>query len=298
MQFNLLENKITFPFLNFFTFPTLNSKFLDLDDFTIIDYFNGYEHAKKGIVKFVGNAEQRINEDYLRILRYFRFLARMTPENAQPYHDAETMDTIKSLRSGLDRISNERKWMELNKILAHPKHGDTVLDLMLRNCDLKNQICLEKLENQAVEDYLKKMSNIYKLQKSVFSTLHELNRFTNLHPLPALTFLYPLADKDQITKVARDLKMSNIERQTCELSWQYRELFQSEQIDFYQIQKLCFRLSRAIPNVKNKLIYTMIAVKSTEKPDLNIVKLIEDSNLDNWEVPKLPLDGNYLMENL
>lgn len=41
-------------------------------DGTLYDYFNGYEDLKNRKVRFVGHAKKRIQEDYLRILRYFR----------------------------------------------------------------------------------------------------------------------------------------------------------------------------------------------------------------------------------
>lgn len=50
---------------------TINSMFLDLDG-NVYDYFYGYEDMLQRRVKFVGDPEQRILEDYLRILRYFR----------------------------------------------------------------------------------------------------------------------------------------------------------------------------------------------------------------------------------
>ncbi|KAG3294995.1 tRNA nucleotidyl transferase 1, transcript variant X3 [Ictidomys tridecemlineatus] len=49
---------------------TINSMFLGFDG-TLFDYFNGYADLKNKKVKFVGQAKQRIQEDYLRILRYF-----------------------------------------------------------------------------------------------------------------------------------------------------------------------------------------------------------------------------------
>lgn len=42
-------------------------------DGTVYDYFNGYEDLKNRRVVFVGNPEDRIREDFLRILRYFRY---------------------------------------------------------------------------------------------------------------------------------------------------------------------------------------------------------------------------------
>ena len=45
---------------------------------TVYDYFNGIEDLKQRRVRFVGSAEDRIQEDYLRILRYFRYAAHVT----------------------------------------------------------------------------------------------------------------------------------------------------------------------------------------------------------------------------
>lgn len=50
---------------------TINSMFLGLDG-SLYDYFYGYEDLQKRRVRFVGDADTRIKEDYLRILRYFR----------------------------------------------------------------------------------------------------------------------------------------------------------------------------------------------------------------------------------
>ena len=50
---------------------TINSMFLGFDG-TVYDYFNGYEDLMKRRVRFVGDPDMRIKEDYLRILRYFR----------------------------------------------------------------------------------------------------------------------------------------------------------------------------------------------------------------------------------
>ena len=51
---------------------TFNALYLDFHN-NLFDYFNGIEDLMKGIVRFIGNAENRIQEDYLRILRFFRF---------------------------------------------------------------------------------------------------------------------------------------------------------------------------------------------------------------------------------
>ena len=71
---------------------TVNSMFLDIDG-TVIDYYNGRQDLENKRIAFVGNAVKRIQEDYLRILRYFRFYGRLsTLEND---HEDETMNAIR-----------------------------------------------------------------------------------------------------------------------------------------------------------------------------------------------------------
>ena len=53
---------------------TFNALYMDVNG-KIYDYFKGQEDLAKGIVRFIGNANERIKEDYIRILRMFRFFA-------------------------------------------------------------------------------------------------------------------------------------------------------------------------------------------------------------------------------
>ncbi|KAI4826473.1 CCA tRNA nucleotidyltransferase 1, mitochondrial [Pseudochaenichthys georgianus] len=105
---------------------TINSMFLGLDG-TLYDYFKGYEDLKERKVRFVGSAEQRIQEDYLRILRYFRFYGRVAPEPDR--HDPKTLVAIRENSRGLAAISGERIWTELKKMVVG-NHADHLLELM------------------------------------------------------------------------------------------------------------------------------------------------------------------------
>lgn len=67
-------------------------------------------------VRFVGDPKKRIREDYLRILRYFRFYGRIAPNVNN--HEHETLVTIKEQASGLQNIAVERIWVEVSKILV------------------------------------------------------------------------------------------------------------------------------------------------------------------------------------
>jgi len=91
---------------------TINAMFM-ARDCTIFDFFGGKTDLKAGVVKFVGDARSRITEDYLRILRFFRFFARYARGEADP----EAIIAITELRDGILHLSAERVWSELKNIL-------------------------------------------------------------------------------------------------------------------------------------------------------------------------------------
>jgi tRNA nucleotidyltransferase (CCA-adding enzyme) len=92
---------------------TINSMFLGLDG-SVYDYFYGYDDLKERRIKFVGDPVTRIREDYLRILRYFRFYGKISKEPDK--HDEETLKAIMDNKDGLKNVSGERIWMELKKV--------------------------------------------------------------------------------------------------------------------------------------------------------------------------------------
>jgi poly(A) polymerase len=96
-------------------------------DGTIFDYFDGTADLQAGRVRFVGDPATRIAEDYLRILRFFRFYARYGRIPPDPATLAALRDGI----PGLSRLSVERVWMELRRILAAPD-PDEAVGLMAR----------------------------------------------------------------------------------------------------------------------------------------------------------------------
>ncbi len=83
-------------------------------DGAVFDYFDGVADLRAKRVRFVGVAAERIAEDYLRVLRFFRFWARY---GAGPPDRAATQ-AIAAAVAGLARLSAERVWGELRRILA------------------------------------------------------------------------------------------------------------------------------------------------------------------------------------
>lgn len=93
---------------------TINALYADPITHEITDFFDGVADLKAHRVRFIGDAAARIAEDHLRILRYFRFLARFGHD--QP--DAEAYAACRAAANSLMALSRERIADELLKLLA------------------------------------------------------------------------------------------------------------------------------------------------------------------------------------
>ena len=100
---------------------TINALSLSADG-TVHDYVGGLADLGAGRVRFIGDADARIREDYLRILRFFRFSARFA---ASGIDRAGLAAAVRS-REGLTRVSRERVRAELLKLLAAPRASEVV----------------------------------------------------------------------------------------------------------------------------------------------------------------------------
>ena len=100
---------------------TINSLSLSANG-TVHDYVGGLEDLAAGRVRFIGSAEARIREDYLRILRFFRFSARFVASGL----DREGLSAAIRSRDGLARLSRERVRAEIVKLLAAPRASEVV----------------------------------------------------------------------------------------------------------------------------------------------------------------------------
>ncbi|XP_015266159.1 PREDICTED: CCA tRNA nucleotidyltransferase 1, mitochondrial isoform X1 [Gekko japonicus] len=167
---------------------TINSMFLGLDG-TLYDYFNGYEDLKNSNVRFVGCADQRIKEDYLRILRYFRFYGRIAEKPGD--HDSKTLEAIRENAKGLAGISGERIWVELKKILIgnHVNH----LVWLMYELEVASYLGLP------VNGSLKEFDTVYKNAQSLFPK-----------PMTVLTSLFKVPD--DVLKLDLRLKLSKDEK--------------------------------------------------------------------------------------
>lgn len=101
---------------------TINALYADPATGEIFDYFGGLDDLAARRVRFIGDARQRIREDHLRILRYFRFQARFGAIPA----DAEAESACADLAATLKGLSRERIGMEVMNLLGLPDPAPTV----------------------------------------------------------------------------------------------------------------------------------------------------------------------------
>jgi tRNA nucleotidyltransferase/poly(A) polymerase len=103
---------------------TINGMFLDPLTDTILDYVNGRQDLEKGIVRAIGDPRMRFEEDFLRVVRAVRFAARFGF-----VIEPGTWAALKEKAPGIQRISAERIFQEMDKILAGP-HPDKALAML------------------------------------------------------------------------------------------------------------------------------------------------------------------------
>ena len=103
---------------------TMNALYAEADG-TLVDPLGGLPDLLARRLRFVGDAEARIQEDHLRILRFFRFHAWYgDPETGL---DAEGLAACARLAEGVERLSAERVGSEMKRLLAAPDPGPSLL---------------------------------------------------------------------------------------------------------------------------------------------------------------------------
>uniref|UniRef100_A0A1I8PR30 Poly A polymerase head domain-containing protein n=1 Tax=Stomoxys calcitrans TaxID=35570 RepID=A0A1I8PR30_STOCA len=239
---------------------TINSMFLGFDG-TVYDYFFGYEDLQQRRVVFVGDAAVRIQEDYLRILRYFRFYGRIARE--ANCHDAPTLEAIRANVEGLAKISGERIWSELQKIVVGNFAEELVLEMI--NCGMAPYCGLSQEPNTAEF-------------KRLCTALKEFER--PHHPILLLISL--LNSVEDAMRLHERLKLSVFERDLALFITQQRDRVD---VDFHTLtdyQKLCLH-----PYINKDYVEQLLKYKN--KTELY-------KSLKAWNMPRFPVNGNHLKE--
>jgi len=160
---------------------TMNALYCDAEG-NILDFVNGYADILKKRVRFVGTPSARIREDYLRILRFFRFHARY----GKGAPDKAGLAAATRLRKGLQQLSAERIRQELFKLLVAPRAVPT-LEIMQKQGILR-----------VISPHLRDISGLKRM-----AAIDEKNHLV-ADPLLRLQILsgdaHPLADALRLTR--------------------------------------------------------------------------------------------------
>ena len=142
---------------------TMNALYAEADG-TVIDPLGGLPDLLARRLRFVGEAQERIREDYLRILRFFRFHAWYG--DAEGGIDPEGLAACAALSEGLDTLSAERVGAEMRKLLAAPDPGPSlasmaqagVLTRVLPGADTRAIPALVHLEDGRPAHWLRRLA--------------------------------------------------------------------------------------------------------------------------------------------
>lgn len=107
---------------------TINSLFYDIQNKKIVDLVGGIDDIKNGIIRAVGDANQRFIEDRLRICRIFRFAARTGGKIEEETSNAIKRDNRLKGVGPKDDVSQERIWEEFEKAFKQSKDFKRYLD--------------------------------------------------------------------------------------------------------------------------------------------------------------------------
>ena len=156
---------------------TINSIYSDKDG-NLFDPFNGKQDLENGIVNFIGEADKRIKEDYLRILRYLRFFLNYSKQQ----HTSENVRKLKININGILKLSKERLLDELKKItkveiLEKLSNDKISLEIFLIIFpELKNIKFFSKL-NSIQKDLLKEKDFIFLLSLMIIDETDNTDYF-------------------------------------------------------------------------------------------------------------------------
>jgi len=247
---------------------TINAIYADIDG-RIFDPLNGTSDLRNGKIKFIGSTEERIQEDYLRILRYFRFFTQYSSTD----HDQNTIKFIKQNINGLNKISNERIFDELKKILS-----------------LKNVSRLF-FQDQSKEIIL----NIFP-QFKYYKRLNEINRLdiklSEKYDCYLILALLIIDQSNNYEYFCHKYKTSNkVKNRFKNISKNFENLKSKKFYSKENIKKLIYLSSK--DDVRDLLFFSICASNQIET--LNIEKLID--YVSSCKIPKFPISGDYLKKH-
>ena len=243
---------------------TINALYVD-KDCKIYDFYNGQEDLENTILRFIGDPQARIKEDYLRIMRFFRFLA----SNSAQSFDDDLLAVLKTEAPNLSIVSKERLWDEFTEILKS-ENPITALTLMQKNSIFENiseglQV-EESFENLiSIESKIKDADSILRLSLLFDNNPKKIEDFVNSFPLSSNESKALLQLGEMNEKIVSYLSMK-------------------------EVRFLLYKIG--VSNFKNQIILNW-ARDVQNKNEVNWRSLYEVAI--SWERPKFQLDSKDVM---
>jgi poly(A) polymerase len=245
---------------------TMNALYASVDG-EIFDYHNGLADLQAGHVRFIGDAVARIREDYLRILRLFRFHAWYGKREI----DAVALKAAAAEKSGLAKLSGERIAQEMLRLLE-AENPPPVLRVMAASGILA--------------EILPGALDMTRLER--LCAIDAANFFT---PDPALRLAALLGtDEKSAAAVIDRFKMSNRDRARIEDLVGGKEKIVSY-LSIREVRKLLYRLDGARFRDRTFLRWAEDAKMSNA---IQWRALLELANV--WQRPEFPLTGRDVMQ--
>jgi len=247
---------------------TINAIYIDIEG-RVFDPLNGILDLQNRKIKFIGTPEERIQEDYLRILRYFRFFTQYSKSE----YDQSVIKSIKKHINGINKVSNERIFDELKKILI-----------------LKDIYNL--FSNETSKEVILNIFPQFKYYKrlKVFCDLNKKIRFNyDVHLILALLILDQSSDYEYFCHKYKT--SNNVKSRFKNISINFEDLKSKKFYFEEKIKKLIYLLSK--DHVRDLLLFSMCA--NNKVKILTFEKLLD--YVTNCKIPKFPVSGDYLKEH-
>ena len=247
---------------------TINAIYADIEG-RIFDPLNGITDLQNGKVKFIGIADERVQEDYLRILRYFRFFTQYSKLD----HDENIIRSIKKHINGLNKVSNERIFDELKKILSL----NNSLSLFLNNTS--NEIFINIFPQIKYYDRLRTYNSLNQKLKSKYD-------------VSLILALLIIDESNDYEFFCHKYKVSNvINNRFKNISVNFKNLKNKKFYSEENIKKLIYLSNK--DEVRDLLLFSICTNNKTMT--LNYDPLLD--YVKKCKIPKFPVSGDYLKEH-
>ena len=244
---------------------TINSIYLSPRG-EIYDPLEGLKDLKNGIVRFIGDPDKRIKEDYLRILRYLRFYTQYS----KCQHADETSKAIKKNLQGLINISKERIIDELFKILKLKNFGN-----LFKN-EFTSFIFLSIFPQLK---YYNRLNLINKISNNISNRLN-----SNL-----LLSILLIDNSDNSEFFLYKYNLSNkIKKKILFIKNNFKKKIFEDLFDRKKLSKISY-----INGIQNTIDLLVISIFLVDNVDINLVEK-RINFLENYEIPIFPIETQYL----